>query len=539
MLQQILGGLAGAILPSLVAFCFCYYVRPTSKKIAHMALIMLLVSLFLPALKIQALEIPRLNNASGLFYGWQVVYLSFSPLILTPPGMMSAVANILFVLAYLMLLCKSDRMFYLSRFNPGIAMAATTLSLFSGLKGFLDFDFRYHPENRIYFGAGTWICSHVLLAIAYSKFKREDVQLHHLRVPSYGLLMLIGIAISASVIIWSKQEKKPQWQRVDFVAFSPSDDKLYSNITNLDGTIYDLKVNKSIIVWNLQTKQVDYRFSLPDKYPDCYELSPMGDVLAYGVTEGPGGTHAKSKVVLASTKTGEIKRTIEGHFDEILDIAFSGDGSTIATAGRDNTVRLTRVSDGGELARFDAKFDVMSVALSRDASKLAYTYHTTVPKPIGSLVYIEDLKFASEKTTLLNSVPSSSMQVAFSYDSTRLACVSWEGVITTWDLEDISRPVTIPNQVQRVTSLRFSPINDMFAYGSYEKVAVLWDCEQGKAIGVLQHPVDVKSIAFSPDGKLLATGEGGTWDFEGAQAIRFWNVATGQLESTLDPSLAR
>lgn len=538
MLQHILGSVAGATLPSIVAFCFCYYMRPTSNKIAHMALIMLLIALFLPALKIQALEIPRLNNASGLFYGWQVFYLSFSPLIVTPPVMMSSIANMLFAIAYIMLLLKSDGMFYFSRFNPVIAIAATTLSLFAGEKAFLDFDLRYHPENRIYFGAGTWICAHVLLAIAYSKFVEGNARLLRLRLPSYGFLTLIGVVLIVDLIIWT-QEEKPEWQRVEFAAYSPNGKTLISSITNLQGTIYQLHVDQSIFVWDLQTKQVLHRFPLEDKFPTCYELSPKGDLLAYGIVEEPYGTNAMGIVVLMSTRTGKTQSKLLGHTGEVLEISFSGDGETIATASRDRSARVWRVSDGKELLRFDNKFDVLSVALSPDGNKLAYTASTTVPAPSSFLIYVKDLDSAPQKTTLITSASTNFIQVAFAHDSTRLACVGGDGVINTWKLDEISHPLSISSHIKRVNSLCFSPSNYEIAYGSYDKVAAIWDCERGGPIRVLQHPVDVKSIAFSPDGKLLATGEGGVYDFEGARAIRFWNVATGQLESTLDLSLAR
>jgi WD40 repeat protein len=498
-----------------------------------MALFLLIISLFLPALKIQALEIIRLNNTDGLFYGWQVLYLSFSPLIVTPPAMLSSIANMLFALAYVMLLCKSDRMFYFSRFNPVIAMAATTLSLFAGEKGFLEFDLRYHPENRIYFGAGTWICAHVLLAIAYSKLVEGNARLLRLRLPSYGFLSLIVLVLIVDLIIWAQEDEKPEWQRVEFVAYPPSGKTLISSITNLQGNIYQLQVDKSIVVWDLQTKQVLHRFPMEGKYPTCYELSPTGDLLAYGIVEEPHGKNAKGIVVLVSTQTGETKSKLIGHTDEVLEISFSGDGETIATASRDRSARIWRVSDGKELSRFDNSFDVLSVTLSPDGNKLAYNTSTTVPAPNSFLIYVKDLDSVPQKTTLIKSASNNSMLVAFAHDSTRLACVGWDGVITTWKLDDISHPWSISSQVKRVNSLCFSPKNYAIAFGSYDKVAVLWDCDRSESIRVLEHPVDVNSIAFSPDGKLLATGEGGVYDFEGAQAIRLWNVGTGQLDLSL------
>lgn len=528
MLSPVLIDLVYAIFPTLIVACFALLARsgvvraPNAVMIAHGALLLLLLSLALPALK----------TGGQVHDGWEAFVMSFG-LVVVPPCLLSAAANILFVLAYIMFLHNSDRVYYLARFSPLIASAATTLSLFAGMKGIVAFDLSYQPENRIYIGAGTWICSHVLLALAYGKLRPEEARRPRLKLLSFGWVTLIGLFFGLSVILWMWEEEEPRWQRVNCVAFSQNERLLYSCITNFEGSIYKLEVGHAVYVWDLQTKEVTLRFSLQGKHPTCYEISPMGDLFAYGITEEFQGPNQRAKVMIVSTRNGEIQATLEGHTDEILKTAFSRDGSMIATASRDKTARLWRVSDGKELARFDAQYDVLSVAVANDGSKFAYSYHTTVPSPTGFLVYVNDWRIASEKIMLLNSVSSSSLELAFSPDSKKLACVSWQGDITAWNLSDISHPVSIPTQVSRASSLQFSPSGDILAYGSYTKVAVIVDCSQGNLTKVLQHPTEVNSVMFSPDGKRLVTAEGGFYDFEGAQAIRFWNVATAELESSL------
>lgn len=144
MFNLILCDIVYAIAPSLVAGWMCYDFRPSARTIAHLAVLVLLVSLALPALKIQTLGIG--DQDSGVFNGWKVFLMSLSPLILTPPGLMSAIANVLFLLSYVMVLRRSDTMFYLSRFNLGIAFSALIVSSFAGRRGFLEFDLKYHPE---------------------------------------------------------------------------------------------------------------------------------------------------------------------------------------------------------------------------------------------------------------------------------------------------------------------------------------------------------------------------------------------------------
>ncbi|KAF5397475.1 hypothetical protein PHET_09476 [Paragonimus heterotremus] len=58
---------------------------------------------------------------------------------------------------------------------------------------------------------------------------------------------------------------------------------------------------------------------------------------------------------------------------------------------------------------------------------------------------------------------------------------------------------------------------------SFDSTVRLWDVETGKCQRVLsKHSEPVYSVAFSPDGRLLATGSFDQW-------VHIWNVATGSL----------
>jgi WD40 repeat protein len=59
--------------------------------------------------------------------------------------------------------------------------------------------------------------------------------------------------------------------------------------------------------------------------------------------------------------------TLEGHREAVLSVAFSGDGTWLASGGSDHTLRLWRASDGRELACWEGHDGpVRAVAFSPD-----------------------------------------------------------------------------------------------------------------------------------------------------------------------------
>ncbi len=73
-----------------------------------------------------------------------------------------------------------------------------------------------------------------------------------------------------------------------------------------------------------------------------------------------------------------------------------------------------------------------------------------------------------------------------------------------------------------VAAVAFSPDGKTIATGSWDKTARLWDLKSGQPIGpTIQHQGAVRGVAFSPDGRWLATASND-------KSARVWDVATGR-----------
>ena len=79
-----------------------------------------------------------------------------------------------------------------------------------------------------------------------------------------------------------------------------------------------------------------------------------------------------------------------------------------------------------------------------------------------------------------------------------------------------------------VSSVAFSPDGTLLASGSYDDTIKLWSIPGGELLKTLKgHEVRVLSVAFSPDGTLLASG---SWN----ETIKLWSIPGGELLKTLE-----
>jgi WD40 repeat protein len=221
----------------------------------------------------------------------------------------------------------------------------------------------------------------------------------------------------------------------------------------------------------------------------------------------------------ARTTLGE---PLLGHTNEVWGLAFSPDGEVLASSSFDGTVRLWSVEEEGPLgAPIDADVGaVRSVAFSPDGRTVALG---------GSddTVRLWEVGERRSAAPPLQGHRSSVMSVAFSPDGRTLASGGADRAVWLWDLRPGKpRGRALDGHVGKVVSVAFSPDGRTLASSDLAGDVRLWDARTGEPRGeALQSETgEVWSVAFSPDGRTLASS-----GFDGT--VRLWDVRAGRVSS--------
>ncbi|HVQ38517.1 MAG TPA: caspase family protein [Pyrinomonadaceae bacterium] len=212
-----------------------------------------------------------------------------------------------------------------------------------------------------------------------------------------------------------------------------------------------------------------------------------------------------------------------GHSGQVLTLAFTRDGRLLASGSVDQTIVLWNPATGNQLRALKGHTGTVgSIAFSPDDKQLA-------SGSADNSIKIWEVASGNVKQTMKGHTLYVS-SVAFSPDGKMLASGSGDQTVKLWDLATGRELRTLAAASSATTGMpvvvAFSPDGKTLATGA--QVAKLWDVRTGSEIRTIKasesnSPTETP-LAFSYDGKVLATG---------GKAVKLWDAATGNLVRTM------
>ncbi len=308
--------------------------------------------------------------------------------------------------------------------------------------------------------------------------------------------------------------------------------------------------DKTLRLWDLQTGECLRTLEGHKGWVTSVCFSPDGRLALSGSVD--------KTLRLWDVQTGECLRTLEGHKDPVTSVCFSPDGRLALSGSHDDTLRLWDLQTGECLRTLEGhKGRVHSVCFSPDGRLvLSGSWIGTLrlwnlergrkaffrlAEPVSTGQFLLDQSrfqtLIQDARAALGVSPVRSLRAAREarslpgFERSREALALWFALyrrLPRRSLQSAWLDRVLEGHKWPVRSVCFSPDGRLALSGSGDDTLRLWDLQTGECLRTLEgHKWSVYSVCFGPDGRLALSGG---MD----KTIRLWDVQTGECLRTLE-----
>jgi eukaryotic-like serine/threonine-protein kinase len=230
----------------------------------------------------------------------------------------------------------------------------------------------------------------------------------------------------------------------------------------------------------------------------------------------PKAIQLPSRRTIRATPPGTTLLTCTGHSDSVNSVAWSPDGTLLASASDDRTIRVWDIHSGDAILTCTGhSAPVNSVVWSPNGTLLASASS-------DKTVRVWDMRTRNYPLLTYRGHSYEVHSVTWSPDGTRLASASSDKTVRVWDVQTGGRPLlTYRGHSEIVCTVAWSPDGTRLASAGEDRTVQVWDEYTGDSLLTYTgHSEIVCTVAWSPDGTRLASASED-------RTVRVWDAHIG------------